>query len=74
MDVLQDLVGAYYQSYHHNIKMKPYEVTKDNEHVVFNNLYKRKDGIITFKYKVGDTVKISKLRGSFKKRLQAKLY
>lgn len=68
VDVLQDLVSAYNRSYHRSIKMKPAEVTKDNEHIVFNNLYKAKDkGMITFKFKAGDTVRISKLRSPFKK-------
>lgn len=60
--------SSYNNSHHSSIRMKPSEVTKDNEHIVFNNLYRKKDkSLVAFKFKVGDTVRISKLRGSFKK-------
>lgn len=66
--VLQQLVNAYNGSYHRSIKMCPAMVNKDNEHEVFNNLYKTKArDIIKFKYKVNDTVRISKNRGVFRK-------
>lgn len=69
VDVVQDLVNAYNKSHHRSIKMAPSDVNKDNEKLVFNTLYKEKKPprIVSFKYNVGDTVRISKLRGVFRK-------
>ncbi len=49
--------------------MRPVDVSKENEGVVFQNLYgamKKKGGPL-FKYKVGDVVRIFKVRGLFAK-------
>ena len=68
VDVVQDLVNAYNNSHHRSIKMSPATVNKDNEKTVFNNLYKLKpQKALSFKLKLGDTVRISKLRGVFRK-------
>ena len=69
VDVVQDLIKAYNESRHRSIKMAPANVNKDNEKIVFNTLYnlKKASRIISFKYNVGDTVRISKLRGVFRK-------
>ncbi len=69
IDVLQDIMEGYNSSYHRSIKMRPVDVSKENEGVVFQNLYgamKKKGGPL-FKYKVGDVVRISKVRGLFAK-------
>ena len=60
MDVLQDLVWSYNHTYHQSIKMQPVEVHHQNQEEVWHN-YKRP------KFKVGDHVRISKLRKTFKK-------
>lgn len=68
VDGVQDLVNAYNKSHHRSIKMAPTDVNKDND--VFNTLYKEKEKlprIVSFKYNVGDTVRISKIRGVFRK-------
>lgn len=66
VNVIQDLVQSYNLSYHSSIKMTPTEVCKDNEKAVFNTLYKMKpQKPVTFKFNVGDTERISKLRGIF---------
>ncbi len=43
IDVLQDFVKAYNDSYHRSIKMKPKDVTKANTNIVLFNLYKVHD-------------------------------
>ena len=68
VDKLQDMVHAYNRSYHRSIKMTPASVVKDNEQMVFNTLYKTKqDAKIVFRYDIGDTVRISKAKGIFRK-------
>ena len=70
IDILQDLVRSYNNSYHSSIKMRPTEVCIENELDVFNNLYGEKPvqkPKTVFKYVVGDLVRISKTRGPFTK-------
>lgn len=74
LDVLQDLVKSYNNSYHKSIKMTPAEVTVENTPLVFQNLY----GSFPLRYKEkfklnfnqGDLVRISKLRGVFDKKYE----
>ena len=68
MDVLPDLVWSYNHTYHRSIKMQPVEVHQQNQEEVWHNLYG--DMPVTYKrpkFKVGDCVRISKLRKTFKK-------
>lgn len=68
VDVIPDLTQAYNNAYHRSIQMAPAEVNKDNEKSVFNALYKmRPQKELCFKFNIGDTVRISKLRGKFRK-------
>ncbi len=69
VDVLQDNMQGYNSSYHRSIKMRPLDVNKENEADVFQNLYggSKNNDHPKFKYKVGDTVGISKVRGPFAK-------
>ena len=69
IDVLQDLVDSYDNTYHNTIKMKPNDVNKSNELKLWMRLY-----LPTFlkagkppKYKIGDTVRITKYRKKFDK-------
>ena len=41
IDVLQDFVTAYNKSYHRSIKMRPIDVNRNNERIVFKNIYKQ---------------------------------
>lgn len=72
IDVLNDLVKSYNHSYHSSIKMAPMEVNSENTSRVFQNLY----GTFPFgprpkiKFKAGDLVRISKLRGIFDKKYE----
>ena len=73
IDVLDNLILAYNDSYHRSIKMKPNQVTKENETKVYENLYKYKKGegdsssLPKFKFKIGDFVRISKIKKTFEK-------
>jgi hypothetical protein len=69
IDIVDDLVYNYNNTYHTSIKMTPIEGSKkENESIVYKNLYgefkmfhKRN------KFKVGDKVRISKWKGTFEK-------
>ena len=73
VDILDDLVNKYNNTVHSAIKMKPSEVTEQNEPEVWINLYegkifqknqwKRRKS----KYNTGDLVRISIERGPFRK-------
>nr|XP_055049768.1 uncharacterized protein LOC129435990 [Misgurnus anguillicaudatus] len=55
-------------TYDGSIKMRPVNVNKENEPLVFQNLYAgMKNETRSFKFKVGDVVRISKVRGTFAK-------
>ena len=68
IDVLQKLMYSYNHSRHRSIGMKPADVNLENESVVWQRLYgdePRKP--IKYKFNVGDQVRISKARRTFKK-------
>jgi hypothetical protein len=76
LDVLQDLVESYNQTFHESIKRSPVEVSWKNEGEVLRTLYgqewsrvgnePRKGGAVV-KHKPGDFVRISRVKGPFKK-------
>ena len=68
IDVLQKLVRSYNHSRHRSIGMRPVDVNVENENVVWERLY-GDEGSKRGKYKfsVGDQVRISKARQTFKK-------
>ena len=72
IDVLQDIMQGYNTSYHRSIRMRPVDVDKVNEDQVFQNLYGdiKKTERPVFNFKVGDVVRISKVRGLFAKGYQ----
>ena len=61
-DVLHDIVDAYSNTYHKNIKMKPVDVG-DDSFAEYNEGSNEKDP----KFKVGDHVRISKFKNVFAK-------
>ena len=68
IDVLPELVKSYNNTNHRSIKMKPSEVTKANEDKVWHTLYGNNIQMrVRFKFKVGDRVRISKVKRIFKK-------
>ncbi len=67
IDVLQDLMHAYNNSYHRSIGMSPSEVNTTNENIVRAHLYPPKSQTYTWKFNVGDSVRVSVIRRVFKK-------
>jgi len=69
IDILNDLVDNYNNSYHRSIKMKPIDVNAKNEQNVFENLYgsDRSLNNVSLKFEVGDRVRISKNKWLFEK-------
>jgi hypothetical protein len=75
IDVLSDLVFSYNNTYHRAIGMTPTEVNIENEGKVLRNLYGSAWGMPKGKpkkkekpkYKIGEFVRISKLKGPFAK-------
>jgi hypothetical protein len=68
IDVLQNFVKSYNQSYHRSIKTSPVEVNNQNEEKIRKILYSdNKFTFLDFKFKVGDYVRISKYKGVFSK-------
>ena len=70
LEMLPDLVYSYNHSRHRSIRMKPAFVNSENEDDVFHTLYGSLfDNVkpIKFKFKIGDRVRISKLKRKFEK-------
>ena len=65
IDILDDIVGEYHNAYHRTIKMKPIDV-KDNTFVDSMEFHSKKEvNDKDSKSKVGDHVRISKLKNIF---------
>lgn len=70
IDVLGDFVSAYNNRVHRSIGMKPSEVNKQNESEVWKKQYQEHilgRRCVKFKYKIGDKVRLTKLRKTFDK-------
>lgn len=68
IDILPQLVDSYNNSWHRSIKCKPNEVTMFNAQEVWKTLYgDLLNKYDSFKFKINDTVRISKLKGTFEK-------
>lgn len=70
MEVLQQMVRAYNRSYHRSIKKAPADVYTTNQEEVWQTLYGQPPDTFNkqrAKLKVGDRVRISKARRTFKK-------
>ena len=66
VDVLNDLLHSYNNTYHRTIKTSPSEVNRNNESVIRKTIYKPKEKP-KWLLKLGDRVRISKTRRQFKK-------
>jgi hypothetical protein len=66
--MLPHLVYSYNHSVHRSIKTKPADVTAENEKKVWHNLYDH-DPVknVRYKFKIGDQVRISKMKRTFEK-------
>lgn len=73
IDVLQDIVSSYNERIHSATLMKPSSVTFENVNIAVANIRKkyRDPPVKKPKYKVGDTVRISRERGLFEKKFTA---
>ena len=69
IDMLPDLVYSYNHSVHRSIKTTPADVTADNEKQVWRTLYDHNDDVkhVKYKFKIGDQVRISKMKRKFEK-------
>lgn len=67
IDVLQDLVDAYNDRFHRSIGMTPNQVTYENQEDVWLKLYPPRVLKHKPRLKVGDHIRISKLRMSFER-------
>ena len=72
IDILPDLVYSYNHTVHRSIKMRPTDVTVDNEKQMWHTLYDDDDdddGVkhVKYKFKIGDQVRISKIKRTFEK-------
>ena len=67
IDMLDDLVSKYNNSYHETIRMRPIDASKqENESEVWENLFRDDEQAKTSKkFKIGDTVRISRIKGIF---------
>ena len=57
IDVLEDLITSYNNSYHRSIKMRPVDVSRENGNKVFKTFYglkDTKDNNVVFKYNTDD--------------------
>jgi Integrase core domain/Chromo (CHRromatin Organisation MOdifier) domain len=67
LDVLQDLVKSYNDTWHSSIKMPPSSVTIANEDEIRQRLHVPKILPLKWKYKVNDTVRIRQSKRTFRK-------
>jgi hypothetical protein len=72
LNVLDQLISSYNNTYHRSIKTKPINVNKENELKIFTTLYGYERNVgdenkIEIKFKVGDKVRISKMKRVFEK-------
>lgn len=68
IDILQSLVYDYNRTKHRTIKMKPNDVTRNDEHILLNTVYKPFRTVPSkSKFNVGDLVRMSKYKHIFEK-------
>ena len=69
IDKLPSFLKSYNNSYHRSIRMKPSQVTKKNDGVVWDTLYGKSisEPIGRFVFNIGDKVRISKVKRTFEK-------
>ena len=67
IDIIDDVTNAYNHRYHHTIKMRPVDVTVENQSEVWHKIYgrKKKFKIKNFTFNIGDWVRISFLKELF---------
>ena len=74
VDVLDELTKNYNNTKHSSILMKPADVNKSNENLVWITLYGSAMGKLPLpKFRVGDTVRVSKYKSIFSNGYEANL-
>jgi len=69
LTLLPQIVYSYNNTKHRTIKMKPVDVNNKNENLLLQTIYNNiKISDLDTKYKIGDYVRISKVRGVFDKK------
>lgn len=68
LSILPELIDSYNNRVHRSIGMKPKDVTEENESVILKRLNQIKTTLQTPKFKVGDKVRVSKLKHIFEKK------
>ena len=72
VDVLDELTNNYKNTKHSSILMKPKDVNKTNENIVWVTLYGWALGELPLpKFRIGDTVRVSKYKSIFAKGYEA---
>ena len=67
VDVLQDLVHSYNHTYHSSIGMSPASVNVKNEGLVRHKLFHKHPEKLTWRFDIGQRVRISKRKQAFEK-------
>ncbi|KAF0146741.1 MAG: putative uncharacterized transposon-derived protein F54H12.3-like [Ignavibacteria bacterium] len=65
IDILDDIIYSYNNSYHRSIKMKPVDVKKSDETLIWRRLYGDGQENGKSKFQIGDIVRIPKWKGEF---------
>ena len=69
IDALPDIILAYNKSFHRSIGMRPIDASKEQEHILYENLYGRrkvrKD--VPFQFALGDSVRIAGEKHPFRR-------
>ncbi len=67
IDVIDDMVDNYNNTYHTTIKMKPNQVTWENRKKVFKTMYPHINDRITCRLEIGDKVRVALRKDIFEK-------
>ena len=67
INVLDDIVANYNNTYHNTIKMKPSQVSWKNREKVFKNMYPKINTRVKCKLKKGDQVRVAQYKKEFSK-------
>lgn len=65
-----EIVETYNNTYHHTIKMKPIDVTKENEALLLSTVYNYRMTTKKPKFKIGDRVRLSKYVDIFRNKFK----
>lgn len=67
VEILQDLIFGYNNTKHRTIGIEPVNVNSKNEGEILKRAFKIEKNVQSFKFNIGDKVRISKVKGIFEK-------